>query len=148
MFAVVLNLSGVYELSSGVTAGDALARKGGATGAFFTGILAVAVAAPCTAPFMAAGLGFAITQPAWQALLIFLALGLGFAAPFIAIGLSPTLLRLIPKPGPWMLAFKQVLAFPMYAAAVWLVWVLALQAGAGGGGAPPGALGVLAVAAR
>src|SRR6185437_4701326 len=127
-----LNLSGVYELSSGVTAGDALTRKGGATGAFFTGILAVAVAAPCTAPFMAAALGFAITQPALESLLIFLALGLGFAAPFIAIGLSPALLRLIPKPGPWMLAFKQVLAFPMYAAAVWLVWVLALQAGAGG----------------
>ena len=132
MFAVGLNLSGVYELSSGVTAGDALTRKGGATGAFFTGILAVAVAAPCTAPFMAAALGFAITQPALESLLIFLALGLGFAAPFIAIGLSPALLRLIPKPGPWMLAFKQVLAFPMYAAAVWLVWVLALQAGAGG----------------
>jgi thiol:disulfide interchange protein DsbD len=129
---VGLNLSGVYELSSGVTAGDALSRKGGVTGAFFTGVLAVAVAAPCTAPFMAAALGFAITQAALAALLIFFALGLGFAAPFIAIGLSPALLRLIPKPGPWMLAFKQVLAFPMYAAAVWLVWVLALQAGAGG----------------
>jgi thiol:disulfide interchange protein DsbD len=132
MFAVGLNLSGVYELSSGVTAGDRLTRKGGATGAFFTGVLAVAVAAPCTAPFMAAALGFAITQPALEALLIFFALGLGFAAPFIAIGVSPALLRLIPKPGPWMAAFKQVLAFPMYAAAVWLVWVLALQAGAGG----------------
>ncbi len=132
MFAVGLNLSGVYELSSGVTAGDTLTRKGGATGAFFTGVLAVAVAAPCTAPFMAAALGFALTQPTFAALLIFLALGIGFAAPFIAIGLSPALLRLIPKPGAWMLAFKQALAFPMYAAAVWLVWVLALEAGAGG----------------
>jgi len=132
MFAVGLNLSGVYELSAGVTAGDTLTRKGGAVGAFFTGILAVAVAAPCTAPFMAAALGYAITQAAVVSLAIFLALGIGFAFPFIAIGLSPALLRLIPRPGAWMLAFKQVLAFPMYAAAVWLVWVLALQAGADG----------------
>jgi len=132
MFAVGLNLSGVYELSSGVTAGETLTRKGGAVGAFFTGILAVAVAAPCTAPFMAAALGYAITQTSVVAMVVFLALGLGFAAPFVAIGLSPALLRLIPRPGAWMLAFKQALAFPMYAAAVWLVWVLALQAGAGG----------------
>ncbi|HEY4125282.1 MAG TPA: protein-disulfide reductase DsbD domain-containing protein, partial [Rhizomicrobium sp.] len=147
MFAVGLNLSGVYELSSGVTAGDALTRKGGATGAFFTGILAVAVAAPCTAPFMAAALGFALTQSAFAALLIFLALGIGFAAPFIAIGLSPALLRLIPKPGAWMLAFKQALAFPMYAAAVWLVWVLALEAGAGGVLAALAAMVLFALAA-
>ncbi|HVZ69122.1 MAG TPA: protein-disulfide reductase DsbD domain-containing protein [Rhizomicrobium sp.] len=132
MFAVGLNLSGVYELSSGVTAGDALTRKGGAIGAFFTGILAVAVAAPCTAPFMAAALGYAITQSAVVAMAVFLALGLGFALPFVAIGLSPALLRLIPRPGAWMLRFKQALAFPMYGAAVWLVWVLALQTGAGG----------------
>jgi thiol:disulfide interchange protein DsbD len=132
MFAVGLNLSGVYELSSGVTAGESLTRKGGALGAFFTGILAVAVAAPCTAPFMAAALGFAITQPAIAALLVFFVLGLGFAAPFVAIGLSPALLRLIPKPGRWMLVFKQILAFPMYGAAAWLTWVLAIQAGAGG----------------
>ncbi len=132
MFAVGLNLSGVYELSSGVTAGDTLTRKGGAIGAFFTGILAVAVAAPCTAPFMAAALGYAITQSAVVAMAVFLALGLGFALPFVAIGLSPALLRLIPRPGAWMLRFKQALAFPMYGAAVWLVWVLALQTGAGG----------------
>ncbi|HTO41364.1 MAG TPA: protein-disulfide reductase DsbD domain-containing protein, partial [Rhizomicrobium sp.] len=132
MFAVGLNLSGVFELSSGLAAGETLARKSGATGAFFTGVLAVAVAAPCTAPFMAAALGYAVTQPVLLALLIFLALGAGFAAPFIAIGLFPALLRLIPKPGAWMLVFKQLLAFPMYAAAIWLVWVLALQTGANG----------------
>ena len=147
MFAVGLNLSGVYEFSSGVTAGDTLTRKGGATGAFFTGVLAVAVAAPCTAPFMAAALGFALTQATFAALLIFLALGIGFASPFIAIGLSPALLRLIPKPGAWMLIFKQALAFPMYAAAVWLVWVLALEAGAGGVLATLAAMVLFALAA-
>jgi thiol:disulfide interchange protein DsbD len=129
IFAVGLNLSGVFELAGGVDAGDALTRKGGAVGAFFTGVLAVAVAAPCTAPFMAAALGFALTQSAPSALAIFVALGAGFAAPFVAIGLSPALLRLLPKPGAWMLHFKQLLAFPMYGAAAWLVWVLAQESG-------------------
>jgi thiol:disulfide interchange protein DsbD len=129
IFAVGLNLSGVFELAGGIDTGDALTRKGGALGAFFTGVLAVAVAAPCTAPFMAAALGFALTQSAASALAIFTALGLGFAAPFVAIGLSPALLRLLPKPGAWMLRFKQLLAFPMYGAAAWLVWVLAQEAG-------------------
>src|SRR6201999_2990932 len=129
IFAVGLNLSGVYEVP-GFGGGDALTRRGGAAGAFFTGVLAVAVAAPCTAPFMAAALGYALTQPAVIALAIFVALGLGFAAPFILIGFSPAVLRLIPKPGPWMLRLKQFLAFPMYGAAVWLVWVLANEAGA------------------
>jgi len=129
IFAVGLNLSGVFELAGGMVAGDALTRKGGALGAFFTGVLAVAVAAPCTAPFMAAALGFALTQSAVSALAIFVALGVGFAAPFVAVGLSPALLRLLPKPGAWMLHFKQLLAFPMYGAAAWLVWVLAQEAG-------------------
>ena len=78
---------------------------------------------------MAAALGFALTQSAASALAIFVALGVGFAAPFVAIGLSPTLLRLLPKPGAWMLRFKQLLAFPMYGAAAWLVWVLAQESG-------------------
>jgi thiol:disulfide interchange protein/DsbC/DsbD-like thiol-disulfide interchange protein len=129
IFAVGLNLSGVFEFAGGFDAGDALTRKGGALGAFFTGVLAVVVAAPCTAPFMAAALGFALTQSAPSALAIFVALGAGFAAPFVAIGLSPALLRLLPKPGAWMLRFKQFLAFPMYGAAAWLVWVLAQESG-------------------
>jgi len=128
MFAVGLNLSGVFELT-GISAGDALARKGGAVGAFFTGVLAVAVAAPCTAPFMATAIGFALTQGTLAAIGVFFSLGLGFAAPFIAIGLSPALLRLLPRPGAWMLHFKQLLAFPMYGAAAWLVWVIAQEAG-------------------
>jgi thiol:disulfide interchange protein DsbD len=129
MFAVGLNLSGVFELP-GFGGGDALTRKGGMAGAFFTGVLAVAVAAPCTAPLMAVALGYALTQPATLALSVFVALGLGFAAPFVVIGFSPGLLKLIPPPGAWMLRLKQVLAFPMYGAGVWLVWVLANEAGA------------------
>jgi len=131
VFAVGLNLSGLFEVGS-ITAGESLTQKRGYTGAFFTGVLAVAVAAPCTAPFMAGALGFALTQSAVSALLIFVALGAGFALPFILLGIWPKALSFIPKPGPWMLTFKQFLAFPMYAAAAWLVWVLAQEAGARG----------------
>jgi thiol:disulfide interchange protein DsbD len=112
-----------------VTAGEGLASRSGLSGAFFTGVLAVAVAAPCTAPFMAAALGFALTQGTAVALAIFISLGLGFALPFLLLGLWPRALAFIPKPGPWMLTFKQFLAFPMYGAAAWLVWVLAQEAG-------------------
>jgi thiol:disulfide interchange protein DsbD len=131
IFAVGLNLSGVFEVGS-VTMGDSLAQRGGAAGAFFTGVLAVAVAAPCTAPFMAAALGFALTQSVVSALLIFFALGVGFALPFLILGLWPKALAFLPKPGPWMLRLKQFLAFPMYGAAAWLVWVLAQETGANG----------------
>jgi thiol:disulfide interchange protein DsbD len=126
VFAVGLNLSGVFEVGN-VTAGDTLTRRGGWIGSFFTGVLAVAVAAPCTAPFMAAALGYALTQSAVTALLIFIALGIGFALPFVLIGLVPALLRVLPKPGAWMLTFKQLLAFPMYGAAAWLLWVLSQE---------------------
>jgi thiol:disulfide interchange protein DsbD len=126
MFAVALNLSGWFEIQP-ITAGDALARKGGLAGAFFTGVLAVAVAAPCTAPFMATAIGFGFTQSPLVVIGIFIALGLGFALPFILLGLWPALHRILPKPGTWMVRFKQILALPMYAAAGWLVWVLAQQ---------------------
>ena len=128
VFAVALNLSGLFEVGS-ITAGEGLTQKSGFTGAFFTGVLAVAVAAPCTAPFMAAALGFALTLSAPLALLVFVSLGLGFALPFLLLGVWPRALAFIPRPGPWMLTFKQFLAFPMYAAAAWLVWVLAQEAG-------------------
>lgn len=128
VFAVGLNLSGVFEFGS-ISAGENLTRKSGVTGAFFTGVLAVAVGAPCTMPFGAAALGFALTQGTLTALAVFLALGIGFALPFLVLGLVPGALRFVPRPGPWMLRFKQLLAFPMYGAAVWLAWVLAVQAG-------------------
>ena len=129
MFGVGLNLSGVFEVA-GFGGGDHLTRAGGAAGSFFTGVLAVAVAAPCTAPFMAAALGYALTQTAPVALAIFLSLGVGFAAPFVLIGISPMLMRALPRPGTWMILFKQAIAFAMYGTAAWLVWVLAQQAGA------------------
>lgn len=131
IFAVGLNLSGVFEVGA-VTAGENLTHRTGPTGAFFTGVLAVAVAAPCTAPFMAAALGFALTQSVTSALVIFFGLGLGFALPFLILGLWPQALSFLPKPGTWMLRLKQFLAFPMYGAAAWLVWVLAQETGADG----------------
>lgn len=126
MFAVALNMSGVFEIAP-ISAGEALTRRGGLVGAFFTGVLAVAVAAPCTAPFMATAIGYGFTQEPVVVIGIFAALGLGFALPFILLGLIPAMHRLLPKPGAWMVRLKKLLALPMYAAAAWLVWVLAKQ---------------------
>jgi thiol:disulfide interchange protein DsbD len=132
MLLVALNLSGVFEagLRLQAAAGQAEAKdRGGVLGAAFTGALAVAVAAPCTAPFMGAAVGFALTQGAVVALGVFLALALGMAAPFVALAFAPGLLRLMPRPGAWMEGLKRALAFPMYAAAAWLAWVYAQSAG-------------------
>jgi len=146
IFAVGLNLSGLFEVGT-LSAGSGLAAKGGPLGAFFTGVLAVAVAAPCTAPFMAAALGFALTQSAGSALAIFFALGVGFALPFLLLGIWPRALSFLPRPGPWMLRLKQILALPMYGAAVWLGWVLYLQTGPDGVKVLAGAALALALAA-
>lgn len=131
MLAVALNLSGLFEVGTSLQgAGSGLASRGGALGAFFTGALAVVVAAPCTAPFMGPALGWALTQTPAAALVVFLALGIGFAAPFVLVAFAPALLSRLPRPGPWMEVFRKALAFPMYGAAAWLAWVLAQQAGA------------------
>jgi thiol:disulfide interchange protein DsbD len=129
MLAVGLNLSGVYGLGGAVGAGGALAGRGGHLGSFATGGLAVLVATPCTAPFMAAALGAALAMEPAAAMAVFLALGLGLAAPYGVLALAPGLAARLPRPGPWMERLRQLLAFPMYAAAIWLVWVLAQQAG-------------------
>jgi thiol:disulfide interchange protein DsbD len=129
MLAVGLNLSGVFAIGGPASAGGSLAAKGGHTGSFFTGVLAVLVATPCTAPFMAAAIGAALAMGAAEALTIFGALGLGMALPYALLGVAPGLARLLPRPGPWMDRLKQGLAFPMYGAAAWLVWVLAEMAG-------------------
>ena len=130
MLLVALNMSGVFEVGTSVqNVGAGASAKGGATGAFFTGALAVVVAAPCTAPFMAGALGYALTQPPAMALAVFLALAFGFAAPFVAVTFIPGLLRLLPRPGAWMDVLKKGLAFPMYGAALWLTWVFAQQSG-------------------
>ena len=132
-FVIGLNLLGAFEFGGGVQAlGGNLAARGDDAGAFFTGALAVVAATPCTAPFMGAAMGFAATQPPLISLAVFAALGLGFAAPFFALSVVPPLRALLPKPGAWMEAFKQILAFPMFAATIWLVWVLDQQKGANG----------------
>jgi thiol:disulfide interchange protein len=128
LLAAALDLSGVFEIGASMQGlGGGLAARADLIGGVFTGALAVVVAAPCTAPFMGPALGYALTQPAVPALAIFSALALGFAAPFTLLAFSPALLRRLPKPGPWMDVLKKVLAFPMYAAAAWLLWVLAAQ---------------------
>jgi thiol:disulfide interchange protein DsbD len=125
---VALNLSGVFQIGGSVQgAGQGLAGRGGLVGTFFTGVLAVIVAAPCTAPFMGAAMGFAFTQAPAITLVIFLALGFGLALPWVVVSFSPALVRLLPRPGAWMERFKQFLAFPMYGAAAWLVWVVSQQ---------------------
>ena len=128
-----MNLFGLFEIGGSLqNTGAGLAQKSGAKGAFFTGVLAVIVATPCTAPFMAGALGFAFAQPAMMTLIVFAALGFGFALPFLALSYMPGLLQRLPKPGVWMDTFKQLLAFPMLATSIWLVWVLSHQSGADG----------------
>lgn len=132
-FAMGLSLSGFWELGgSWMGFGGKLAARGGYSGSFFTGVLATLVASPCTAPFMGSALGFAATQPPLLALSIFAALGFGMALPMLILCLSPRLLDYIPKPGAWMDHFKQALAFPLYATAIWLSWIVGRQTGASG----------------
>ena len=132
-FVVGLNLSGVFEFGNRLAGvGQGLAARGGTTGSFFTGVLAVIVATPCTAPFMAAALGFALSQPAPATVAVLLAMGLGLALPYLALSMTPALQRLMPRPGPWMDRLRQFLAFPMYASAVWMIWVLTQQTGSDG----------------
>jgi thiol:disulfide interchange protein/DsbC/DsbD-like thiol-disulfide interchange protein len=130
MFAVGLNLSGVFSFGERVAgvAGD-LSSRATYSGSFLTGALATLVATPCTAPFMAAALGYAITQPWYWSLAIFEAVGFGMALPYLAIAFSPGLRRFLPRPGAWMLALKQLLAFPIYGTGVWLTFVLAQESG-------------------
>ena len=133
LFTIGLNLLGVFELSGRIqNIGINSANKSGAVPSFLTGVLAVIVATPCTAPFMASAVGLALASSAAVTLAIFLALGAGFALPFLLVAYVPGLLTRLPKPGAWMEYFKQFLAFPMFAAAIWLAWVLSLQAGAAG----------------
>lgn len=127
-FTLGLNLIGFFEINfKFVNAGQSLTQKTGMTGSFFTGVLATLVATPCTAPFMGVAMGYALTQPAYVSLLIFLALGFGLALPYLALTMSPALRHFLPKPGAWMETFRQLLAFPMFASACWLLWVLSQQ---------------------
>ena len=131
MVAIGLNLAGLFEIGTRLMGmGQGAAEGGEKRAAFLTGLLAVVVATPCTAPFMAGALGYALVQPAAVAMAVFLALGVGLALPYLALTWIPALGRALPKPGPWMGVFRQVLAFPMLATALWLFWVVGKQLGA------------------
>jgi thiol:disulfide interchange protein len=131
MLGAALNLAGLFEVGlAAQRIGEGVSQRGGAIGAALTGALAIIVATPCTAPFMAPALGYALVQPPLAGLAIFLALAIGFAAPFTLLSLVPALAARMPRPGAWMEIVKRVLAFPMLGAAAWLVWVLDQQAGA------------------
>ncbi len=150
-FVIGLNLLGAFEFSVGAgVANSDLANRlqsDKVSGSFWTGVLAVVVAAPCTAPFMGAALGFAATQPAPIALAVFAVLGLGMAAPYLLLTLFPALLAKLPRPGAWMERFKNIMAFPMFATAVWLFWVLAQQVDANAIGLALAALVLVGMAA-
>lgn len=127
-FIMGLSLSGMLTLGgSWMGMGQDLTQQSGLRGSFFTGVLAAVVASPCTAPLMGVALGFALTQPTLIALLIFVALGLGMALPLLLLCYYPSLAHKLPKPGPWMDNLKQLLAFPLYLSALWLLWVLGRQ---------------------
>lgn len=148
LFAVGLNLAGVFTVGESLTgAGDSLTRGEGDLSVFFTGALAVAVAAPCIGPLLTAPMGAALTQGPAVSMVIFIAMALGLAAPFMAITFAPGLARMLPKPGPWMSVFKQALAFPVFAAAAYFLWVFARQTGDASLGGALGGLVLLAAAA-
>jgi len=123
-----LNLSGLFEVGLSATGvGATLQMKGGFAGSFFTGVLATVVATPCSAPFLAPALGAALALPAATSVLVFTVIALGLAVPYLILSIFPGLVRFLPRPGPWMEAFKQFMAFPLYATVAFLVWVLAGQ---------------------
>ena len=129
-FIMGLILSGVIQIGGRwMSAGQHLTEGTGYKQSYFTGVLAVVVASPCTAPFMAPALGYALGQPWWVSLVVFLALGFGMALPLLLLSYLPVLSRFLPKPGAWMETFKQFLAFPMYLTAIWLLWLLGRQLG-------------------
>ena len=125
-----------FIFMSNIVLGSSLARlssislnKSDSLESFLTGVLAVIVASPCTAPFMGSAIGFALLQPSFYSILIFLGLGIGFSLPYLILSAKPSLLSFLPKPGQWMETFKQFMAFPMWASALWLLWVLSSQVG-------------------
>jgi thiol:disulfide interchange protein DsbD len=132
LFFMGLSLAGQFEIGLTLTsAGGSLAAKQGYTGSFFTGVLAVVVATPCTAPFMGAAIGYALAQSAGVTFTVFTALALGLAAPYVALTLQPAWTRWLPKPGVWMEVLKQAVSVPIFATVIWLAWVLARAYGAG-----------------
>ena len=148
LFLVGLNLSGVFEIGTRLQGiGDGLTKKDGPLGSFFTGALAVVVAAPCIGPFLSAPMGAAILLPAVWGMAIFIVMAFGLAFPYLLLSLAPGLASRLPKPGGWMVIMRQLLAFPVYGAAAYFLWVLAAQTGSTGLASAMMGLLVLAVAA-
>ena len=131
LFFLALSLAGMFEIGLSLTsAGGELAQKPGYTGSFFTGVLAMVVATPCTAPFMGAAIGYALAQSAATSFAVFTALGFGLALPYLALAYNPSWTRLLPRPGAWMEVLKQAVAVPIFATVIWLVWVFTQTTGA------------------
>ena len=131
LFFLGLSLAGQFEIGLTLTsAGGSLAQKQGYTGSFFTGVLAVIVATPCTAPFMGVALGYALAQSALVTFAVFTALALGLAAPYVALTLQPAWTRILPRPGAWMEVLKQAVSIPIFGTVIWLAWVVAQAYGA------------------
>ncbi len=131
LFFLGLSLAGQFEIGLSLTgAGGSLAARQGYVGSFFTGVLAVVVATPCTAPFMGVAVGYALAQPAAVTFAVFTALALGLAAPYVALTLQPAWTRLLPKPGAWMEILRQAMSVPIFATAILLAWVIAEAYGA------------------
>mgnify|MGYP005855639415 CR=1 FL=1 len=149
IFAFGLSLSGILPIGTSLTrvGGSKLLQRTGLSGSFFAGTLATVVATPCTAPFMGASIGYALTQPVIVGLTVFLSLGLGLALPFLVLAFVPGLQRMLPRPGRWMETLKQFLAFPLYGTAAWLIWVLSFQVGPTGLAAALAGLVLIAFAA-
>ncbi|MEY2413821.1 MAG: hypothetical protein QOD84_2427 [Acidobacteriaceae bacterium] len=130
LFLMGLSLAGLFDIGmSWMGLGSSLASRSGYSGSFFTGVLATVVATPCTAPFMGTAIGFALAQSTVVAFAAFTALAIGLALPYVLLCWFPQWARLLPKPGAWMETFKQAMAFPMFAAVIWLIWVFGKQVG-------------------
>jgi thiol:disulfide interchange protein DsbD len=129
-FMMALSMSGVFEMGTSLMgAGGDLAQRKGYQGSFFTGVFATVVATPCTAPFMGPALGFALSQTWVTAMAVFISLGLGMALPILVLSFVPAFARMMPKPGAWMVIFKELMAFPLYAAAIYFLFALGMQVG-------------------
>ena len=150
LFVVGLNLAGAFSIGEGVQnlGGGLVASAKGDLAAFLTGVLAVFVAAPCVGPFLTAPVGAAALLPPAAGMAIFIAMALGLAAPYVALSSSPALARRLPRPGPWMDRFRQALAFPVFAASAYFLWVLSAQTGRGGLALALGGLVLIAFATR
>ena len=133
LFVFALSLFGVFEWGvflaswAGQTQADTVHKSTGYTGSFFNGVLATAVATPCTGPFLGSAVGFAVTLPVWQSMMIFSSLGLGMSFPYLLLAAFPSCLRFMPKPGAWMETFKQLMGFILLATVLWLMWVFSAQ---------------------